>query len=114
MPRLIGYDDDGKAAHARDEIIIRNGGAREAMHVASWAETRDVQDIHAVECARGLVMSALQIAQAFLSDTIVAVSDGGRGEHHALVVLAAIMNANSIMAAAECKHPRAVRGRGEA
>ena len=72
MARLIGDDEDGKAADAQDEIIIQNGGAPEAMRVVSWAETRGLQDIHAEECASGIVMSALQIAQASLSDTIVA------------------------------------------
>ena len=103
MPRLVGYDDDGKAADTQNDIIIQNVGAPEVMRVASWVDTRGVQDIHAEVCvcvcarARGIVMSALQIAQTPLSDTIVALSDGGRDKLHALVVCVAIMSANSIM-----------------
>ena len=37
LPRLIGDDDNGKAADAQDEIIVQNGGVPERMPVASWA-----------------------------------------------------------------------------
>ena len=83
---------------------------------------RDVQNTHAEACARGIVMAALQMAQACYSTkmlalplevirykgtvSVVAKSDIGK---HALVAPVAIMNTSSLVAAASCKHPRAVR-----
>jgi hypothetical protein len=81
-----------------------------------------VQGIHAEACARGIVIAALQMAQACYSAkmlalplevirhkgtvSVVAKSDIGK---HALVAPVAIMNTSSLVAAASCKHPRAVR-----
>lgn len=90
--------------------------------MAPWIEMPDVQNTYAEAFARGIVMSALQMAQACYSAkmlalplevirhkgtaSVVAKSDIGK---HALVVPYAIMNTSSLVAAARCQHPRAVR-----
>ena len=90
--------------------------------MAPWIGMRDVQNTHAEACARGIVMAALQMAQACYSAkmlalplevirykgtvSVVAKSDIGK---HALVAPVAIMNTSSLVAAASCNHPRAVR-----
>ena len=79
---------------------------------------RDVQNTHAEACARGIVMSSLQMTQASYSAKILALpvelvrhkgmvsvfatSDIGK---HALVALVGNMNASSLVPAAKCKHP---------
>ena len=90
--------------------------------MAPWIGMRDVQNTHAEACARGIVMAALQMAQACYSAkmlalplevirykgtvSVVAKNDIGK---HALVALVAIMNTSSLVAAASCQHFRALR-----
>ena len=90
--------------------------------MAPWTGMRDVQGAHAESCARGIVMAALQMAQALYSAkmvalplevvrykgtvSVVAKSDIG---NHAIVAPVDIMHTSSLVASASCRHPRAVR-----
>ena len=89
--------------------------------MAPWIEMPDVQNTHAEACARGIVMSALQMTHACYcakmlklplevirhkgTMSVVAKNDIPK---HALVAPVAIMNTSSLVAAASCNHPRAV------
>ena len=90
--------------------------------MAPWVGMLDVQNTHAEACARGIVMSALQMTQASYSAKMLAlpvevirhkgvvsvVAKSAIGKH-ALVAPVAIMNASSLVPAARCTHPRALR-----
>ena len=121
MPKVSHYDADGQPVDVQDRAFKKEETAEEIL-VAPWIGMRDVQDIHAEACARGIVIAALQMAQACYSAkmaalplevprlkgvvSVIATSDIGE---HALVVPVGIMNTNSLVAAASCRHPRAVR-----
>ena len=112
LPKVIHYDADGKPIDAQDETFKQDKPPEEIL-VAPWIEMRDVQNTHAEACARGIVMAALQMAQACYSAkmlalplevirykgtvSVVAKSDIGK---HALVAPVAIMNTSSLVAAA--------------
>ena len=92
--------------------------------MAPWIEMLDVQNTHAEACARGIVMSALQMTHAWDSAKmlklplevirhkgavpVVAKNDIPK---HALVAPVAIMNVSSLVPAARCTHPRLARPR---
>ena len=117
LPKVIHYDADGKPIDAQVETFKQEKPPEEIL-VAPWIEMRDVQNTHAEACARGIVMAALQMAQACYSAkilklplavirqkgvvSVVAKSDIGK---HALVAPVAIMNTSSLVATASCNHP---------
>ena len=121
LQKVIHYDADGQPIDAQVETFKQEEPPEEIL-VDPWIGMRDVQNTHAEACARGIVMAALQMAQACYSAkmlalplevirykgtvSVVAKSDIGK---HALVAPVAIMNTSSLVAAASCNHPRAVR-----
>jgi hypothetical protein len=121
LPKVIHYDADGKAMGAQVEKFKTEEPPEEIL-VAPWVGMIDVQNTHAEACARGIVMSALQMTQASYSAKMLAlpvevirhkgvvsvVAKSAIGKH-ALVAPVAIMNASSLVPAARCTHPRALR-----
>ena len=70
LPKVIHYDADGQPIDAQVETFKQEQRPEEII-VAPWIEMPDVQNTHAEACARGIVMAALQMAQACYSAKIL-------------------------------------------
>lgn len=121
LPKVIQYDAGGKPVDAQDERS-KPEPAAEQIPVEAWAKLRAVQDAHADVCAMGIVCSALQVTQGTYAAKIwalpihvtrckgvVSVVAKSAIKKHGLVLPVGTMSANSVVPAARCKHPRAVK-----
>ena len=121
LPKVIQYDTEGKPVDSQEERE-KPEPAAEQLLVADWAKLRAVQNTHADVCALGMVCSALQVVQGTYAAKIwalpievmrckgvvlvvarSAIKKGG------LVLPVGTMSVNSLVPAAKCTHPRAVK-----
>ena len=90
--------------------------------MADWAKLHAVQNTHADVCALGMVCSALQVAQGtYAAKTwalpievmrckgVVSVVARSAIKRHGLVLPVGTMSVNSLVPAAKCTHPHAVK-----
>ena len=121
LPKVIQYDAEGKPVDAQDERSATVPAA-EQIPVEAWAKLRIVKDAHANMCAMGIVCSALQVTQGTYAAKmlalpvhvtrckgLVSVVATSPIKKHDLLLPVGTMNANSVVPAERCTHPRAVK-----